>query len=89
MAVMIWHYSFYMLMSTALNHYKVCSKSSWNENAKQQCIGHIMCSLSDFTTWPLGTQDILFQADWQFCLVFITGFVTECVVGLSCSVWSQ
>jgi hypothetical protein len=28
MAVMIWHYSFYMLMSTALNHYKVCSKSS-------------------------------------------------------------
>jgi hypothetical protein len=46
---------------------------------EQQCFGHVRC-LSDLATWPLVMQAIMFQADRSFCLIFVTGFVIECVV---------
>jgi hypothetical protein len=49
--------------SKHVSTYRVCSKSSRNHDAEQQCISHNRCCLSDLATLPLVTQAILFQVD--------------------------
>jgi hypothetical protein len=68
--------------------YKRCVQKFPEMSINQQCIGHVRC-LSDLATWPLATQPILFQVGRTLGLIFITGFVIECVVVLSRWVWSR
>jgi hypothetical protein len=64
---------------TSFTIYELCSKSSQHLCINQLCISHVRCCLSDLATWQL-CKPFFFEVDRTFCLVFITGFVVECVV---------
>jgi hypothetical protein len=54
--------------------YEVCSESSQNDWAEQQCIGRVSCSLCCCASWPLVTLAILFKEDRTFRLSLCNQF---------------
>jgi hypothetical protein len=69
-------------------HVKCVQKVLGNDHTEQQFHGHVKFYLTDLAIWPLVMQIILFQVHRTFHLVFITWFVSKCVVKISkCHYW--